>query len=595
MLLAVAPGAQAQSASRDDAVRYTVSFAAHDQHRLHVVMKLAPSADLQLQLPAWYGLYQIRDFSRYLLDLAARDASGRAIVVRQLDKDSWSAPGAADVDYDITAELPPPFGAQADGAHVFLNLAEVLLYAPTQRRRPVEISFTDVPAGWKLAMAAPAVQIGEASFRAAGYDQLVDSPVEAGTFRETSFQERGITYRVLIDADPADYDLDTIIDIDRRVAEQTTAWMEDRPFRQYTFFYHFPRGNAGGGLEHADSCAISYAAARVRQDVPELAWTTAHEFFHAWNVKRIRPHSLEPPDYTRENYTRALWFSEGVSNTVADYMSMRAGFLNEGGLLRRLAYQIQAVESRPAHATQSVEESSLDAWLERYPFYDRPARSVSYYDRGEVLGVLLDLAVREASGGRRSLRDVFRWMDRHYAQAGIYFDDSAGVRAAAEAVSHADLGQFFRDYVAGTGEPPYDRFFATVGLALHVRQVEAADPGFIVSQGFKLQPVVVEVLAGGNAAQAGLAVGDVIEEINGKPADASFDATLGAMSVGETLRLRLVGPGSRREVKFKLASRERQEYSLEDVPDPSPEQLARRAAWERGEDEPAASSAAGRP
>src|SRR5690348_12850968 len=106
MLLAVAPGAQAQSASRDDAVRYTVSFAAHDQHRLHVVMKLAPSADLQLQLPAWYGLYQIRDFSRYLLDLAARDASERAIVVRQLDKDSWSAPGAADVDYDITAELP---------------------------------------------------------------------------------------------------------------------------------------------------------------------------------------------------------------------------------------------------------------------------------------------------------------------------------------------------------------------------------------------------------------------------------------------------------------------------------------------------------
>ncbi len=595
VLLAGAPAAQAQSGSRDDSVRYTVSFASHEQHRLHVTMKLAPHTDLQLQLPAWYGLYQIRDFSRYLLDLDARDAAGRAIAVRQLNKDTWSAPGAAEIDYDITAELPPPFGAQADAAHVFLNLAEVLLYPPAQRRRPVEISFTDVPAGWKLAMAAPAVQAGEASFRAAGYDQLVDSPVEAGSFRETSFQERGVTYRVLVDADPADYDLNTIVDIDRRVAEQTTSWMEDRPFQQYTFLYHFPRGSAGGGLEHADSCAISYAARRVRQDVPELAWTTAHEFFHAWNVKRIRPRSLEPPDYARENYTRALWFSEGVSNTVADYLAVRAGFLNEGGLLRRLAYQIQAVENRPARATQSAEESSLDAWLERYPSYDRPERSVSYYDRGEVLGVLLDLAVREASGGRRSLRDVFQWMNRHYAEAGTFFDDSAGVRAAAEAVSHADLGEFFRDYVAGTGEPPYDQFFATVGLTLRMGQVQAADPGFVVSQGFKLQPVVVEITPGGNAAQAGLAVGDVIEEINGKPADASFDALLGAVTIGDTLRLRVAGPGGRRELKFKLASRQRPEYSLEDVPDPSPGQLARRAAWERGEDEPAAAGAAVQP
>jgi len=597
VLLVFAPGARALPAAaasppRPGAVRYTISLAGHDQHRLRVTMKLTPRPDLELQLPAWYGLYQIRDFSRYLRGINARDSAGQPVPARKLDKNTWSLPGAAEIDYDIAAELPPPFGAQADSAHVFLNLAEVLLYVVGQRQQPVELAFADVPAGWRVAMASPAAQANPAPrFTAASYDQLVDSPVEAGSFRDTSFQDRGVTYRVLVDADPADYELDAIADMDRRVVEQTISWIDDRPFAQYMFIYHFPRGSGGGGLEHAASCAISYNAVRLRQDVLDLAWTTAHEFFHAWNVKRIRPRSLEPVDYTRENYTTALWFSEGVSNTVADYIAVRAGFMTERGLRRRLAYQIQSMESRPAHRTQSAEEASLDAWLERYPSYDRPERSVSYYDKGEILGVLLDLAVREASHGRRSLRDVFQWMDEHYAHAGVFFTDSADVRAAAEAVSHADLGDFFRNYVAGVAEPPYDLLFATVGLTLQLRKTIVSDAGFLVSQGFRVEPVVVEVEPGGNAAQAGLAVGDIVQEINGLPADAYFDAAIAGMAAGDTLRLRLSGSRGKREVKFKLGSREQQEYSLEDVAGPTPQQLARRAAWIRGEDEPFAAEA----
>src|SRR5438445_12370854 len=152
--------------------------------------------------------------------------------------------------------------------------------------------------------------------------------------------------------------------------------MNDRPFDHYMFIYHFPKAGGGGGMEHAYSTMIDSSADRVRGNPLSLADVTAHEFFHLWNVKRIRPQSLEPVDYTKENYTNALWFSEGVTNTVEDYILLRAGLLDENQFLHRLAGQIEELEDRPAHLSQSAEESSLDAWLEKYQPYWSPERSI---------------------------------------------------------------------------------------------------------------------------------------------------------------------------------------------------------------------------
>src|SRR5208282_3041567 len=205
-------------------------------------------------------------------------------------------------------------------------------------------------------------------------------------------------------------------------------------------------------------------AEALKQSLDPLTGVTAHEFFHLWNVKRIRPQSLEPVDYTRENYTHALWFSEGVTSTAEDTIQLRAGLLNEKQYLYRLGEEITELERRPAHLTQSAEESSLDAWLEGYPYYRRPDRSISYYNKGELLGVMLDLAIREASHGQASLREALQWMNANYAKKRRFFNDSEGVREAAEAVSRADLGWFFTKYVAGTEEIPWNDFLRTVGL-----------------------------------------------------------------------------------------------------------------------------------
>jgi predicted metalloprotease with PDZ domain len=289
----------------------------------------------------------------------------------------------------------------------------------------------------------------------------------------------------------------------------------------------------------------------------------------------------------RENYTTALWFSEGVTSTVDSYMLLRAGLTDEKIYLRHLAEQIRILESRPAHLTQSAEESSLDAWLEKYTYYRLPSRSISYYDKGEVLGVMLDLKVRGASHGAASLRDVMQWMNQHYAKQGKFFPDSAGVEEAAEAVTGAKLDKFFREYVAGTREIPYDDFLSTVGLTLSRRKVTVVDPGFTAVQSFRSAPVVGEVEPGSGAYDAGLQAGDVVMEIDGKATSVNFDSQLQAVEPGAILHLKVAGTRGERDLAWKTGLREEDYFSIEGLPDATAEQLAQRTAWLNAENVPA--------
>src|SRR5207237_7650987 len=191
-------------------------------------------------------------------------------------------------------------------------------------------------------------------------------------------------------------------------------------------------------MEHAFGTAINLPAADFEKDLDRFTAITAHEFFHLWNVKRIRPQSLEPVDYTKENYTPALWFSEGVDSAVADYILLRAGLLDEQHYLNHLEQEITELQTRPAHLTQSAEQSSLDAWLEKYPYYNLPTRSISYYNKGELLGVLLDLKMLQATDDRISLEDLFQFMYEHYAKQGKSFHDAEIIRSGVESLSMSD-------------------------------------------------------------------------------------------------------------------------------------------------------------
>ena len=570
---------------------YNISLANPQQHLVQVQIILPEgSAERELQLPVWNALYQIRDFSQFVNWVQARDRAGRPLAVRLVSPSRWQITGAqqgAIVEYEIFADSAGPFGAQLSSHHAFFNLAQILMYPVDARSQPMLVRFDQIPAGWRVATPLNATSDGR--FSAETYDRLVDSPVEIGTFEESDFDDSGAHYRVIFDAEPGDYEAEKITAMLHKIVAAATTWMNDRPFNGYMFIYHFPHGPAGGGMEHAYSTAISLNADVIARDPEILTSVTAHEFFHLWNVKRIRPQTLEPIDYTRENDTRALWFSEGCTSTAADFIQLRSGLLDERRFEQELAADIGELQRRPAHLTQSAEESSLDAWLEGDPYYRRPERSISYYNKGELLGVILDLAVRESSHDRASLREVFQWMNQNYAKKGKSFPDSEGVRQAAEALSRADLRSFFQKYVAGTEEIPWNDFFRNVGLHLTQTTNTVADPGFSASRNFDARMIVTAVTPGSQAESAGLEVGDTILEINGSAPGQESAESVAALAPGDTIEVTIQSRrNGERKLKWKIGSREEVSYDLKDLENVTSDQRATRAAWLKGEAQSAA-------
>ena len=522
-----------------------------------------------------------------------RTVAGAPADVRNTKTSEWevTAPaGCVVVSYDIHLDSPGPFGSTLSADHGFFNWAMVLMYSPALRARPVSLRLLDVPPAWALRDVhvlggAEPGKVSQVIGVARNYDELVDSPAEVGTFQQSAFQEDGATYHIVVDGNPADYSMAKLQEMLRKITHAAVDWMQDRPYDEYTFLYHFPRGPGAGGMEHAYGTAIDTNAERLRNGLSPVASVTAHEFFHLWNVKRIRPQSLEPIDYQRENDTRALWFSEGVTSTVGRILLTRAGLADEASYLQRVSDEITEMQSRPAHLWQSAEESSLDAWFEGIAFYRSPERSISYYNKGNILGVLLDLRIRELTGGKKSLRDLFQWMNDHYAKQHRFFPDSDGVQQAAEAITGQSFAGFFRDYVAGVKEIPYDEFFEFAGLHVSARTIEIATPGFTTTANLGGQPEVLHVEPNSEAQRAGIVSGDRVTAVNGMPADSFLDDELSRMPPGATVRLQIENRRGKREVSLRLGSREEPTYELQDLPVVTPEQRAHRAAWMHGDDE----------
>jgi len=559
----------------------------------HVSIRLRDGSGVRtLNMPVWNALYQVRNFAANIQDVRAQDASGADASVRNSQTSQWeiTAPaGCVVVSYDIHLSSPGPFGSTLSPQHAFFNWAMVLMYSPALRSQPVSIRLLDAPTTWELRDlhvlgSAPPGKVDSTVGIAKDYDELVDSPAEVGTFQQSSFQQDGATYHVVVDGTPADFDMSKVDELLGRITHAAVDWMLDRPYDEYTFLYHFPHGPAGGGMEHAYGTAIDLNAEQLHDNLTPLAGVSAHEFFHLWNVKRIRPQSLEPIDYQHEMDTRALWFSEGVTSTVGDMLLARAGIIGEREYLQRVSDEITELQRRPAHGWQSVEDSSLDAWFEGLPAYRSPERSISYYNKGELIGILLDLRIRQLTNGTKSLRDLFQWMNGHYAKQHRYFPDSAGVQEAAEVVTGQSFTSFFHDYVAGVKDLPYDDFLRFAGVHV-VLTSEVATSGFITTANLGAQPEVLRVDPNSEAQRLGILVGDRVIAVNGAAADWRLDQQLSRMQPGTIVHLQLENRRGRRQVDLKLGAREEQTYQLQDLANVTAEQRAHRAAWIHGDDE----------
>lgn len=535
------------------AIRYEISLAHPERHIFHIRMQIPEVTDqVTVQLPVWSALYQVRDFSAHVQQVAAVTGTQDARV-EKLDKQTWrvQGKGTVTISYSTYWDEGGPFATQLNSEHAFINPAMILMYVPDRRTESVSISMPDVPSAWQTASASLRVVADNSrprnfEFEASSYDELADAPIEAGKFDQ--FQVPGVNPPVRVAIHGDGWKRPQIEEELRRICTYELKLMEGAPFERYTFLVHIGKGatGLGGGMEHSNSTAISV---RSEAEFPSVA---AHEFFHLWNVKRIRPASLDPVDYTKEQYTRALWFAEGVTNTYASYTLVRTHLWTKDQFYEDLGDEITELESRPANHWQSAEQSSLDAWLEKYPLYNRPQDSVSYYTKGQVLGVLLDILIRDRTDNQKSLDDVLRGMNDEFAKQGKPYRDSLDVRLTAEKVAGGSFEEFFRRYISSSEALPYSGVLSLAGLELPSVERKRPSLGFTAERDGSGALSVSEVDPEGPAAEAGLLAGDLIVGWNGAKPPQTLERWLYAQKKGAVLRLNIRREEKNIAVEYRL-------------------------------------------
>jgi predicted metalloprotease with PDZ domain len=546
-------------------IRYEVSLAHPENHLFHVTMHIPEvSGEVTVQMPAWNALYQIRDFSSHLQQVEAFVGAQR-VPIEKLDKQTWrvAAAGTVRIQYATYWDEPGPFAAQLNSEHAFINFAMLLMYVVDRQQEKVSLAIMDFPRAWraegallegcKLVFDQPTCPES-----ASGYEAVVDAPIEAGKFEEFDLSDVSPRITVVIHGD--NWKKKQVEEELTRICQYEIKLMGGAPFEHYTFIFHIGKAAAGGGggMEHENSTAISAPSGEY------LAGVSAHEFFHLWNVKRIRPASLEPVDYAKEQYTRALWFAEGATSTYGAYTLLRTGIWSKQQFYGDLSGGITELEARAANRWQSAEQSSLDAWLEKYPLHNEPEYSVSYYTKGQILGFLLDLLIRDQTNDEKSLDDVLRAMNAEFAKEGKYYRDTLDVRLMAEKVAGGSFEEFFRQYVSGAEPFPYEQILALGGLQLSKSQRKRATLGFVAEREANAALVVRGVETGGAAAKAGLRSGDVILKWNGGDPPRRLEKWAREQNAGTALRLVVMRDEREIKLDFRLGELTETYYQVDE-------------------------------
>jgi predicted metalloprotease with PDZ domain len=584
-------GAQSTEGGAAAAVEFTVSMPRPYTHLLEVEMRVKPGlgadAHVDLVMPVWTpGSYLIREYERHVQDFSAKNAAGQTLPWMKVNKNTWriAAPRSAAITaaYRVYANDLTVRTNELNDTHAFWNNAGLLMYPDGQLRSASTLRVV-TPAGWRVATGLPLAAGRTDTYAAPNFDVLYDSPFEAGTFTTLSFDVNGVPHRIVIDG-RGNYDSTRLRDDVKKIVRTEATMMGDIPYHDYTFLAHM-RAPGGGGLEHLNSTGLIFAPFGFQPDASyhEQLSLVAHEFFHLWNVKRIRPDALGPFDYTKENYTRLLWVAEGITSYYQDLVLRRAGITTEEEYFDALASTMRGIQETPGRKVMSVEEASFDAWIKYYRQDENAVNSqVSYYDKGGVLGLLLDLEIRKRSAGARSLDTVMRYLYAEFFKKGRNYtpDD---FQKAAELAAGSSLESFFARYVHGRAELDYGSALDAVGLRLDSLGTDHAYFGADLAQsGDRL--LVTRVYSGTPAYEQGLNANDQIVSINGiRTSKSFFDARMKEMRAGDVLHLSVARFDEQRNIDITPSRRTDGPYRILSIAQPSAEQLRLRRAWLSGQ------------
>jgi predicted metalloprotease with PDZ domain len=561
-----------------------------------------------IMMPVWTpGSYLIREFERNVQDFEATDAAGQPFKWEKVTKNAWRihTNGAREwhAKYRVYANELSVRTSELNSNHAFWNNANLLMYLDgfANNAATVRVIAPDV---WKVATGLPAVPGQRNTFRAENLDVLYDSPFEASNFKQIIFNVKGVPHRIVIDGE-GNYDPERMRrDVQKIVETQVELMGGEIPYRDYTFILHL-RSNTGGGLEHLNSTALGYPRFGFRitrgerstsaspnpgeqrePDYRSFLSLVSHEFFHLWNVKRIRPDALGPFDYTQENYTKLLWVAEGITDYYSDVSLRRAGLITEEEFLSGTARAFQGLQNTPGRMEQTVEESSFDAWIKFYrPDENSVNSQVSYYDKGAIVGLLLDLEIRKRSNGSKSLDDVMRYLyAQFFKKNGNY--KPADFQKAAELMAGTSLEDFFAKYVRSTTELDYNAALAVAGLRLDTgAALEAGKPvervffgADVVQDGDRL--MVRRVYAGSPAYDQGLNAGDEIVALdNARATRDFFNRRLEEKKPGDLINLTIFRFDELSTLLIKLGGRAEGTYSIKPLPNQTEAQKQVYRAW----------------
>jgi predicted metalloprotease with PDZ domain len=512
-------------------IRYDVDVGAAHRHTFSVELRIdRPGAEQRLSLPAWIpGSYLVREFARHLSGLSA-EQGGTALPLQQLDKATWLARGVAGaplvVRYRVYAFDTSVRAAFLDVARGFFNGTGVCLRVEGLEGAPHVLAVGGLPEGWEVATTLdPRPGGGANEFVAADYDTLVDHPVELGRFWRGRFDAAGVPHEFVVAAALPDFDGERLLADTRRLCEAEIRFWHgsDRaPFDRYLFMLNALE-DGRGGLEHRSSTALvaprrdlpRRAPADAAEAAPAKTETSdgyvgvlgliAHEYFHAWNVKRLKPREFATFDYSGENYTRLLWFFEGFTSYYDDLFVLRSGLIDAPRYLKLLATTISSVQASPGRLVQSVAEASFDAWVKYYRADENtPNATISYYAKGSLVALAFDLTLRSA--GKGSLDDVMRRLWEKSSGGPI---DEADVAAALEAVGGRSYEREMAAWVHGTDELPLTALLQLVGVDVEAQPATLAQRLGVRTNESALTGVkVTHVLRDGAGERAGVAPGD---------------------------------------------------------------------------------------
>lgn len=576
------------------AIEYTLSMPRPQSHLFHVEMRI-PNAprSLVVRMPTWTpGSYLVREFARHVEDL--RVTGGRA---RRIDKSGWRIVGRGGdvvVRYKVYAHELSVQTSHLDASHGYLNGTSVFLYAEGRLDGEHRVR-VEAPDGWRVDTGLPR---RAGAYVAESYDHLADCPFEIGTHRARLFTARGRPHRVALWG-RGNEDLDRIVkDLKAIVLETSAVFGGKVPYDDYVFIVHLTSGGKEwGGLEHRNSTTLLAPRFTFKPDreYERFLGLAAHEYFHTWNVKRIKPAAFMPYDWDREVYTKLLWAMEGLTSYYDQLLVTRAGLRSEARHREELADLWKKLVEQPGREKQSLEDSSLTTWVKFYRQDEHYVNSgISYYLKGELLGCALDLAIRDATDGRRSLDDVMRFLWERYGSRGVGLPED-GVEPALEAVTGRRWREWFERYVEGTEDPPLARVLAKVGWELKPvhkgrekdgkpeKPEEATGPGAwlgALAENKSGRLVATSVLAASPAERIGVAPGDELLALDGlRLSEDALKKRLAEATPGRRVDLTVFRRDELLTLRGPLGERPPEKWKVEEAAKPSARAKRLRRGW----------------